>query len=192
MPPIDIRDTNSVEVGNVYLVPTLFVSTWKLDVPVLEPAHEDVDVIQFGEIHWHIDWRFTTQAFLEHKNEQQRKSQSNVPAAERFTGIVVCPANPKTATDGAIALKPLLCRRETPPFPITWFTQSLESHYAHTRLRNLICPHRGISLHNQPVKNGRVICPGHGLTWDVDSGELIRSDPILCMIARRGSRRCNS
>lgn len=109
---LDIRQANTVEVGTTYLVPTLYVSPWQMAVPILEPEHDDIEIIKFPQPHWHIDWRFMTEA---------------------YTGV---------------------------------------------RMRNMICPHRGINLRGQPVELGRVTCPGHGLQFDVETGKLRRRDLI--------------
>lgn len=73
-----------------------------------------------------------------------------------------------------IVYRRLKCRRELPPYPYEqarWLPK-LELAYAHARLKNGICPHKGVNLRSCPIMNGIVTCPAHGLRWQVDSGEL--------------------
>lgn len=39
------------------------------------------------------------------------------------------------------------------------------------------CPHRGFDLRQIPVRDGRIVRPGHGLVWDATTGEPITEVP---------------
>jgi hypothetical protein len=79
----------------------------------------------------------------------------------------------------------LLCKRTLPDFPVElkykdgrerWafeWQPRLESEYAAIRAACTRCPHRGFSLAGLPVKDGKVVCPGHGLQWNVKTGALV-------------------
>lgn len=176
----DIRTVDTVEAGTAYLVPTLNVRTWKMSVPILEPEHDDIDVIRFPQTHWHIDWRFTTEAFLDHYTRVQATKHSRiVPPDQRFTGLIIVRSHQgEVMTDGTVTTASLTCRRQSPDFPVTWFTSELENRYSQAKAKNMICPHRGINLRGQPIECGRVTCPGHGLQFDIESGELVRRNRI--------------
>jgi hypothetical protein len=65
------------------------------------------------------------------------------------------------------------CKRVMPDFPARpraiW--ASLEKAYAGCVLKDgHICPHRGIDLRPFAKPDGTVICPGHGLRWDLNTG----------------------
>lgn len=69
------------------------------------------------------------------------------------------------------------CQRPTPFYPaeiVPWLPD-LEAAYQDRRLgEDWICPHRGASLRGQPVHEGVVVCPLHGLRWCVETGRLVR------------------
>jgi Rieske [2Fe-2S] domain len=54
--------------------------------------------------------------------------------------------------------------------------KKLEDIHEKCRLQsNNLCPHRSIPLSSIPTDdNGNVICPAHGLKWNIASGELVR------------------
>lgn len=62
-------------------------------------------------------------------------------------------------------------RTKTPPH---WL-EEMEKAYAHNRLRDgHICPHRGISCRGVIAESdGGVVCPGHGLKWNLETGQLV-------------------
>lgn len=55
------------EIGKFYRVPTVwgynhgYTGNW----PVLGPKHEDREIIEFDDHHYHIDWRFVDIEFFE-------------------------------------------------------------------------------------------------------------------------------
>lgn len=154
-------------IGRYYRVPCVDVPMWNGMVPVFGPLHEDREIIGFPEEHWHIDWRFVPSAFID-----QRTSRGVVH------GLVVSWKNAR----GGIVMLRRKCRREMPDFPThphsgreVFWLRDLEANHRGARLKcGRICPHRGLPLAGCPVKDGVVVCPGHGLAWNVDTGELVR------------------
>ena len=73
------------------------------------------------------------------------------------------------------------CQREMPDFPSHvdgWLNtghRHLEAAYRGCRLKpdHPVCPHKGFPLEGLPEKDGVVICPGHGLAFDMNTGELV-------------------
>ena len=158
------------EIGRYYRVPCVEVPMWRCMVPLFGPLHEDTEIIGFPEEHWHIDWRFTSPAFME------RWVYKRIPH-----GTVLSRKN----AVGAVEIRPRKCRREMPVFPthpysgkpVFWLAD-LEKAHAEARLKcGMICPHRGLPLAGCPAKDGVVVCPGHGLAWDVETGDLVRRLP---------------
>jgi hypothetical protein len=72
------------------------------------------------------------------------------------------------------------CQRRMPSFPThisgqpIEFVAGLENAYADVKLKCSKCPHRGMPLTGLPEKDGVVVCNGHGLAWNVQSGEMVR------------------
>lgn len=66
-----------------------------------------------------------------------------------------------------VELQELVCVRQAhlPMFKPYNFT-GLEAAYTGASLVDGRCPHRGTPLLSQPLRNGRRICPSHGLCFD--------------------------
>ena len=164
-----IESAGSVVVGNYYSVPHVATNKDVFHrkpgtlIPIIGPEHEDAEFINFPFDHWHIDWRFVNRSLFK----------------QRGNGWVVLgtPINVSNTTNEIIH-KVRKCLREMPVFPparVPW-RPKLEAAYAGCKLKpGMVCPHRGIPLNGCPVKDGVVVCPGHGLRWNVETGELLRS-----------------
>lgn len=79
---------------------------------------------------------------------------------------------------GTPKLKLRKMRREMPIWPVIdgedgrWL--ALESAYANCRLKpGNVCPHRGIDLTPFEDADGIAVCPGHGLKWNLRTGEPV-------------------
>lgn len=150
------------EIGRYYSVlcaPSTVFLRW---VPLLGPLHEDAEIVNFQEQHWHIDWRFVSQREWNHYCS--------------FTTPLAVPISEKNV-DGPPCHRRLKCKREMPIFPghgrVIWLKE-LEAAYQNDNLKpGLICPHRGIPLAGCPAKDGVVVCPGHGLAWNIETGKLV-------------------
>lgn len=165
-----ISEVDTPVVGRFYVVSVVYHRTWKEEVAIYGPAHDDKEFLDFEDVHWHVDWRFSSSRFV------QRKLRYNVSDPERFLHGIV--ASVHLCSPPKFSKKKML--RETPPYPIAsevpWL-KKLEDHYAFNRLpKCLTCPHRGISLkHAKPDEHGIITCPGHGLSWNRNTGFLVRS-----------------
>jgi len=174
-------------VGKFYLVPTAReiwdgrMGVW----PILLPFHEDAEIIGFRWDHAHLDRRFltpsqwagadfgfyTAERNVDGRPLSQYASDGDLPSLRRAS-------RPRPAVEW----RRRKCYREITPHIVhsmkdkAWFPR-LESAYAHCRLKpGLICPHRGAHLGSMPVdEHGHVICPMHGLKWNVQTGELVRT-----------------
>lgn len=173
--------TEPPRIGETYLVPCVQVKLehsrgpcfgvrigwW----PVIEPEHEDAEFINFPHQHWHFDSRFLT--------VEQMRNRCQRQALHKLDFILTFPL---TNHDDHIAppvLMPRRCRREQ----IIWRTPlpalpRLERHLlasGHGKLKGCkVCPHRGFPLASMPVEaDGGVTCPGHGLRWNAQTGDLL-------------------
>lgn len=185
------------EVGKFYLVPCLIADG--KPIPVLGPEHEDKEYIRFDREHFHFDLRFLPDKNIKdrvgylyeraHKpicRSNWKRSVSTLPSYERahkpicspeeFIMLVVTVA----IKDKTIIEKPMKCRRRMPTFPLhngikilPWFSE-LEAAFASVKLNCLRCPHRGLPLSAENAdENGVVVCPGHGLAWNIKTGEMV-------------------
>lgn len=159
--------------------------TW---VPIIGDLHEDSQIIGVAGQHWHYDWRFITQAQLRilwpmHAIGCDLESGCH---QGRCMGLVQF----VRGQSPTVREQRKKCRRRGPCFPVAYhdrhnnrlvtvnFLGALEANYAGCRLKGLVCPHRGLPLNGQPVRDGVVVCPGHGLAWNTETGEMVRRVPL--------------
>jgi hypothetical protein len=162
-------------IGKFYMVPCVWADgDWQ---PVIGPRHEDKEHIGFDELHFHKDPRFIS---------DREVMQGFDWAVSRTSRVITCsPAQWELASvlvkiEHGPRERRRKCHRRMPTFPAditsagrpAWQLK-LERAYEGATLACMRCPHRGIPLDGLPVKDGKVICPGHGLAWDVSTGELV-------------------
>lgn len=165
-----IHEVPAPVVGERYRVPAVFQrfrKTLTLWVPVIGPEHEDREHIGFEHDHWHIDWRFAGNSLIEYH-------AFSLPP-RHWHGKVLC-RNDWTLHVGN---RVFTCRRHMEPFPVPYWRQALQAAYAEHRVnpKCAVCPHRGFPLAGSPTEEiaGRTawVCPGHGLAWDIETGQLL-------------------
>lgn len=173
------------EIGKTYRVPTIYAEDWHVCrytgwLPIMGPLHEDAEHVNFPYQHWHIDWRFASKRLFDRITWPARHMlQPRYKTAEQY--CYAWPVQQKDNIGRTIVAKPpelrrMTCKRALPGFPRTaakWIP-ALECAYAGSKLKNLRCPHRGIPLDGIAPVDGIVTCPGHGLRWNVQTGELVR------------------
>lgn len=168
------------EIGRMYRVPCVRVASGfyaGLFLPALGELHEDRD-LGISNYHFHFDWRFIADTLM-----RRLRRRGYIPVVS----LILSP-------DAKPQHKTLLrkCVRAAPDFPshAPWMAR-LEAEYLHARLLpGMVCPHRGMSLASQPVEDGCVTCPLHGLRWDVVTGALApRALPLLEAETLRYQRR---
>lgn len=159
-------------VGKRYRVPCLFIAPsarthWMPEdgwVPVLGPKHTDAEHLQVRQEHYHVDWRF-----MQRIAPSSRTPLFQVISNDRERGGGIT---------GTPKLKLRKMWREMPIWPVIdgehgrWL--ALESAYANCRLKpGNVCPHRGIDLTPFEDADGIAVCPGHGLKWNIRTGEPV-------------------
>jgi hypothetical protein len=169
-------------VGERYRVPCILApivaGTPPRWLPVLGPEHDDVEIIGFKYHHWHRDYRFMS-------DRQIRLCRGDCDVADReFLHVTF-------AAGARVVERIRRCRRPAGVFPIdvplcdeetrisnTWLPRLEDAYAGHTLKDCRVCPHRGIPLNSMPAdERGVVVCPGHGLAWDVATGKLARRTP---------------
>lgn len=154
-------------IGREYLVPCVerrcvWGDEW---MPVIGAVHDDAEYIGVTKKHWHFDWRFCDQPSVE-SSDLARILYSDRAVSDRVKWIQ------------------LKCLRSMPEFPLQYtdysgtthqstFAAKLEAGYANVKMKCMICPHRGLPLSGLPVKDGTVVCPGHGLKWRLADGAMV-------------------
>jgi hypothetical protein len=162
--------TSEPEIGKFYLVPCVPTDDgewW----PVIGPKHEDLEHIGFPVEHYHYDLRFFSgdqlkATMLGLPSPMMRKSDDYALMAVAHSGKCGKPID-----------KYRKCQRPMPDFPVkfvqAWFPK-LEAAYKSVKLSSCLkCPHRGLPLKGLSVKDALVVCPGHGLRWNVQTGEMV-------------------
>ena len=164
-----IEDVETVEVGSFYLVNTVVRKADRAIVPVHGPQHADREIIKFPFRHWHIDWRFVSNPI--YAEYEQWSMGFDMPWET--------PINVNNTT-GEVKRRRLRCRRQfgeyAPLERILWLS-ALQEKYRNAKMKNFICPHQGIPCNATPIKDGVVVCRGHGLAFNVETGALVPQFP---------------
>lgn len=190
-------------VGQVYLVPCVFIAGppgsrkqlrdgtgpkgcegmlpgwW----PVIGPQHEDAAIFEFPHQHWHLDLRFLGKVQVANRMFGREEGTE----AERAARLLSRPLTNHGALP-APEYRPRRCMREQPDWndflAATHRTRRPDNMAKLDRVTAIkgqtlktcmVCPHRGLPLGSMPVINGVITCPGHGLRWRADTGEVVRT-----------------
>jgi len=136
--------------------------------PVIGEKHEDKEIgVEFE--HYHYDVRFFY--------EWQLGSYYKRDATKEAATLISVYSTKKRQSE--IEYRRRRCNRRMPDFPLTHNAKKshiavkLEEIYKDVELKCMKCPHRGFDLTQLPVKDGVVICNGHGLAWNVKTGKMI-------------------
>lgn len=176
-----MTDVADVEVGKHYMVHCIRLSPgassaekkrepshWMSWTPVIGGEHEDFEFIRFGNNHWHHDWRFSSDVVV-------RDTTIDNPTV-CLPLVVIVPLYSKVET----SWRRRRCLRNMPayenPKSLRWMGP-LENAFGDHQLPPgcTTCPHRGLPLNGIPAdQDGVVTCPGHGLSWNLATGRLVR------------------
>lgn len=160
-------------VGRRYLVPCVKNKRGQW-MPVLGSKHHDIEYIGISDIHYHYDFRFVKEGFIKERFERYTFNRHLVCTSEEFAmGDIL--KNTDEPTERA-----LICLRRMPNFP--WsvsgkpisFIEPMERAFKDVKLNCARCPHRGGPLSaDNADEYGNVICPLHGLQWNLQTGKLV-------------------
>lgn len=162
----NIEDVEEVVVGRYYMVNTVTRSHGGKILPIHGSLHEDRQVIGFPDEHWHIDWRFVG----------ERLYREYWFAGGGYLMPWAWPISYQ-CSDTEVTRRRLMCKRQFGPYMpserIPWL-KKLELKYKNARMKNFICPHKGLPCNATPIENGIIVCRGHGLAFNVETGALVR------------------
>lgn len=191
MSSVRLLDTIAFEVGKFYKVPCIktverlkdgyrpyWCGEW---VPVMGPLHRDVGPVNFPWLHWHVDLRFVSAKVYAELNKVWHGSPFATPL-QKFS-LKWETGGPQgmgertddSFVDGDVVERRLKCKRQFPAYPFTkakWLSK-LAGELKDVRMQGMVCPHRGIPLNGCPLDGDVVTCPGHGLRWNVKTGEVV-------------------
>lgn len=191
--------TGEPVIGEWYLVPcaapSSLVNAYVADLlPVYGTSHNDPELLhkdhKWREVfHFHIDWRFVSDTLL---RRQFHCKQTN--GTDRWGNPVLWRALHEVvwlrfSHDTNLAMQRRRCCRSMPAWAdhhngaLTDYrvnhivakceTLNFGKCVDKTDPESPKCPHRGFPLAGLPMdENGCVICPGHGLRWHLDSGQM--------------------
>lgn len=163
--------TPHFQVGFSYPVPCVKTkdtgSEW---IPILPPLHED-QMIFGADYHYHIDFRFLPEPRFKLWTEQFPEPGFALSRILFPKHIIAGPC--KQRMEYLREMPEFRCLDfEGRPFP--QFIK-LENKYRNSTLdlKTLRCPHRKISLQGMPIRDGKITCPGHGLCFQLRTGQLV-------------------
>lgn len=165
-------------VGKFYMVPCVAKtgSGRRAFLPVTGPKHEDSEHIGFPHHHWHYDFRFVSDGFFGGGFGPNIYGHVLIKAMMwPSSGLLDCPE-----IGSGIEHCRRKCLRVLPSYPFesvekAWAPKLREA-YTDKRVTCGKCPHRGLPLSSLPRESGTdiVTCVGHGLRWDLKTGEMVR------------------
>lgn len=168
--------------GKRYLVQLVHLKVGDLSPgwwPVTGPQHDDIEHIGFAPQHWHPDLRFLTKAQLISLTQLYGSFRMEALYSEGSDDTYRAHAHQIGAYFVTqVAERPRLCRRLQPMYPrfrMSWYwLHNLEAAFQDRKVAECRrCPHRGVPLGNLPRDSqGRVVCPAHGLRWNLNTGRL--------------------
>lgn len=166
------------EIGQFYLVPCAKVirlgrhhryKWW----PVIGPVHDDKEYLNFPHEHYHYDFRFITDALWNSRYGSRSLKHPSVMGVVQHVKVMQYEVEHESVVE--VVEKKLRCIRQMIEFP-NQLCYVLEPTFkdATVNLNCLRCPHRGVPLNGLPQDDaGNVICPGHGLKWNLTTGGMI-------------------
>lgn len=200
--PQHISEVEFPKVGETYLVPCIellpqsdgrfvpYAKRLSVDhpykagqfvTPVILPGHHDPE-LNNPNLHYHLDLRFVLDSMGSYNPGFAIWTDSPDSQRTEFRagGFSKAPVDlPLHCTMSKIHP---FNRLNDPHQSLEVFFQGMERTMACKRLKpGMICPHKGFSLKGYDQGDGTAICPGHGLHWDLKTGELIprHTKPML-------------
>lgn len=167
-------------IGQEYLVPCIIeerppINKWVEDFgrmtpieimqyevyPIINHLHTDIENGQ-DYPHYHVDFRFTElDAFYNVKDKISKYKFTNDVRYNIIKGQIP-----------TIEYHPLILLRLN-QLGITPSNMIYKSKLKHKCIHKGKCPHRGYDLSQEPIINGKITCPLHGLEFDSITKQLI-------------------
>lgn len=162
VPDVDTL-TEPPKIGKFYVVSCIMMDHGHY-APVLGLPHEDSE-FEFGQfMHYHFDYRFA----------HPRLIQAMMFQFGHYDNLSYAVVHEKR-TRGEIFKRPMKCLRNAPlPPPFMDIFHKLYEHFKGKKMTGMVCPHKGTCLSSVPQDGKSVVCPAHGLAWNIKTGKNIR------------------
>jgi len=179
---LSVIDSESVAVGEFYIVPCIKVPTdirgYKTGkfCPIIGSLHSDA-ILNFPYDHYHYDQRFIPRAeYRKHPPSEWAASAVMRYLTEWDAGYSTKGEMDTRWRGLPIQFRKFKCYRQMPTYPfVPDRIEQLEKVMQDHKMCDRICPHKGVSLAGILVDvNDEIVCPGHGLRWNIETGELIK------------------
>lgn len=148
---------------------------YRIFMPIHLPLHDDTEV-NFPWLHYHVDPRWVKSSSI--FDAHARSTNGYVYLSDFQTGYPV--TGDRTTFKNGIHMKELVLQKTAvSPLEVQsnnplWVKMEKRVGSCHKLKPGGICPHKGISLKGHSYDGGKTaICPGHGLHWDLETGEMI-------------------
>lgn len=183
--------------GRYYSVPCAFVKAFdRLDWwPVRGHWHEDKKLLEFPLHHYHLDGRFLNKDQRRYVGGQYDAPESEFATAftygfgglvRRINGAAIGALRSSPNVEPPVEWKRRKCWTSSVPVIFGCGPSNLQLVRKFCTLKNefagaqcpsrdgqWICPHKGYGLGAEPVENGRITCPLHGLIIDAQTGVVL-------------------
>jgi len=141
-------------------------------LPVIGPQHNDTEFLGVPDMHYHFDLRFFNQRLVQLLAIGECGARSVLRSVAGVEGILEGPVNRRLKCQRQMPLYPLEVERYDGHVEGFRVLAEFERAYSKERVTCGRCPHRGIPLNGLPNRKGIVTCPGHGLAWNLRTGEM--------------------
>ncbi len=165
------------EVGKFYKVPCRFSKQLEEYIPLTGIPHNDVEDNDIDVVHQHIDLRFCTLSLLRKLNPSVCWGDFNFD----YTWTTFATRLDTDTISENIFYRKMECIRLLnqknyflPNDGMIKLEDKLEKENFNLNKNCKICPHRNTNLTTYQPVNGVITCPAHGLSFDSETGKLIR------------------
>ena len=179
---LSVLEVKDVTIGKFYMVPCIKVPTdikgYKTGefCPIIGSLHSDA-LLDFPYDHYHYDRRFIPRAkYIEWSPSDWAAGVVMRYLARWDKGYSAQGEMDPRWIGLKIESRKFKCHRQMPTYTfLPSGLDRLEDSMQEKKMCNRICPHQGVSLAGIPVDaNNEIVCPGHGLRWNVNTGALIK------------------
>jgi len=161
---------------------------------IMLPLHDDKEHLDFKNPHYHLHPQFLPKRFYNLLSNNGRYLWIVHPLQHNYECVGWNKNTREFDIDidrpmGEVVYRTRRCLRAMPEHPVgtgdltNQMVRDFQRAFVGQRIANGKCPHRGIDLSRCPVKNGCVVCPGHGLLFRNGVCEFptpLRKDVTTC------------
>lgn len=167
IPLVDDLD-HEPEVGKEYRVRCVHGKSGV--TPIIGVQHND-SAFGFGDFeHVHYDFRFLSDFRI---SEISKGLGGNEWYADSSLMLMA----QQTAINEKVFTYVLTCHRRMNNYPVAscgFMLATLQPAYKDKKATGGVCPHRKVCLSSMPRRGNVVVCPAHGLAWNLKTGNMVK------------------